>query len=414
MRAKPANGLVMIGVSTVIAGIAGYAVTLLVYRVIGAGEYSLFAVFWAAIYLIIGGLSGIQQEVTRATRPVVAGEAHRASRSRNFGAVVALIVGTIIVATAVFWNGALFVANGWALVWPLAVGAASYVLVAVLTGSLYGLSRWRSIAVMVVFDALARLILVAAALVFDRNVVLLAWLVAVPFPLVLLVVWPVIRRGFVGTSAVDVSYRELSWNAARAVVASISTAVLVSGFPVLLGLTSRAEPSALLGELIFTITLTRAPLIVSVMSLQSYFVVRFRDRSNDWSSLFWRVVGVIAACAVVIAVLGFLLGRPVLEWVSGHPVPISGGVVAVLVLSSALVGILCVSGPAVLARNLHFWYSLGWVVAAVVTIVCIALPIEFLTRVELALLAGPVAGLCVHLATLLSLSRSVARLKEPV
>ena len=57
------SGLVIIGISTVIAGLAGYAVTLLVYRVVGAGSYAIFAVFWAAMYLLIGGLSGIQQEV---------------------------------------------------------------------------------------------------------------------------------------------------------------------------------------------------------------------------------------------------------------------------------------------------------------------------------------------------------------
>ena len=44
----------------------------------------------------------------------------------------------------------------------------------------------------------------------------------------------------------------------------------------MLELTSPGEPRALIGELIFIITLTRAPLIITVMSLQSYFIVQFR------------------------------------------------------------------------------------------------------------------------------------------
>jgi hypothetical protein len=406
---RPANGLVTIGVSTVIAGIAGYAVTLLVYRVVGASSYSVFAVFWAAMYLVIGGLSGIQQEITRATRAVVAGESRPPRRARNFGIVVGCSIAALIVVSAFAWNRAVFPSVGWPLVLPLAIGAGSSVGVAVLAGSLYGLSNWRPVAALVSLDALLRLVLVGCVLIFSRDVVLLAWVVAAPFPVVLLVVWAGIRGRFAGTSTIDSPYRTLAWNAARAVVASVSTAVLVSGFPVLLGLVGRGQSAALLGELIFTITLTRAPLIVSVMSLQSYFVVRFRDRPDTWPSLLWRVLVVIAGCAVVVALLGWWLGRPVLHIVSGHPVPISGAIIAVLVISSALVGMLCVTGPAVLARSLHFPYSLGWALAAVATIGVLILPIDFLPRVILALLVGPIAGLLVHGITLLLVRRSSRR-----
>jgi hypothetical protein len=394
--AKRADGLVVIGGATIIAGIAGYAVTLLVYRVVGASAYAIFAVFWAALYLLVGGLNGIQQEVTRATFAIEPGTRTRPNRARNLGIVATAGVFVLVLATALAWNHAVFTTEGWALVFPLAVGAASYVLVAVLGGSLYGVSQWRFIALMIASDGILRVLLVGIGLIFTRDVVALAWLVALPFPLVVLLLWPVIRRGFVGRTDVDASYRRLSWNALRAVVASVSTAVLVSGFPLLLGVTAHGQPAALVGELIFAITLTRAPLIVSVMALQSYFVVRFRDLGPAWFALFLRALGIVGALAVILAVLGWTAGRPVLEWVSGHPVPISGATIAILVASSALVGALCLTGPAVLARSLHLGYSLGWAVAAVVTIVIMSLPIAFLTKVNCALLIGPVAGLVVH------------------
>jgi hypothetical protein len=403
--ARRADGLVVIGGATIVAGIAGYAVTLLVYRVVGASAYAIFAVFWAALYLLVGGLNGIQQEITRATHPIEAGARTRPSRARNLGIVVAVGVLAAILLTALAWNHAVFGAHGWALVLPLAIGASSYVLVAVLAGSLYGVLHWRSIAAMVATDGVLRILLVGIGLIFTRDVVVLAWLVALPFPIAIVLLWPFVRRGFVGRSDVDSSYRQLSWNALRAVVASISTAVLVSGFPLLLGVTSHGESRALVGELIFAITLTRAPLIVSVMSLQSYFVVRFRNSGEKWFRLFWRVLGIVAVAAVVLAGLGWWLGRPVLEWISGHPTPITGDFVAILVASSALVGALCVTGPAVLARSLHFAYTSGWVAAAVATIVVMVLPLDLLPRVSLALLIGPVVGLLVHLLALALLAR---------
>ena len=52
------------------------------------------------------------------------------------------------------------------------------------------------------------------------DAVVLAWAVALPFPLAIVLLWPAIRRGFVGRSELDVGYRALSWNVARTVVAS--------------------------------------------------------------------------------------------------------------------------------------------------------------------------------------------------
>lgn len=399
--ASKLDGFVLIVVATVITGVAGYLVTWLVYRQIGPAPYALFAIFWAALYLVIGGLSGIQQEITRATHTVEFGSRTRPSRARNFAAVVAIVVFVGVIATATLWVEPVFPQVGWPLVWPLAVGAASYVLVATLCGSLYGVTQWRSLALMISVDGLLRLAMFVAGLAITHDIVVLAWIVALPFPLAVMLLWPVIRKEFVGRSELDVGYRVLTWNVSRTVLASISTAVLVSGFPLLLGVTAQAEDPALVGELIFTITLTRAPLIVTVMSLQSYFIVRFRDQPGTWWRTFLGAQGVVIVGAVVLATLGWWLGPAVFSWVSGAPVSLDGTIIAILVASSALVAALCISAPAVLARSQHFVYSLGWVAAAVVTIVVMVMPMDFLMRVSLALLIGPVAGLIVHLAWLI-------------
>lgn len=406
------NGAVLIIAATVIAGIAGYLVTWLVYRAVKPADYATFAVYWAALYLVVGALSGIQQEITRATRPTEGPASTVPSRARNFGVIAAAAVAVLVVATAPAWVAAVFPDTGWALVWPLAVGATSYVLVATLSGSLYGVSQWRSLAWMVAADGLLRLGIVCAVLVFTNDIVILAWVAAVPFPLTIIVLWPMIRRGFVGRSRVDVGYGALTWNVMRTVLAAASTAILVSGFPLLLGVTAGNEDPAILAELIFTLTLTRAPLIVTVMALQSYLLVMFRNEAAHWWRPFLLSLAAIAAGAMVLAALGWWLGPSVFAWVSGRPVILDGALIAMLVASSALVGALCVSAPAVLARSQHFVYSLGWVVAALVTIAVMVTPLEFLPRVGLAVILGPIAGLLVHVGWLV-LTRVKTREASP-
>jgi len=393
--------------ATVAAGVAGYLVTVLAKRELGDG-YALFAIFWAALYLVVGGLSGIQQEVTRATRPIGT-RTRTTNTARNFALAGGVAVLVAIVSTSPVWSAAVFSGDGWLLVLPLAVGTSSYVLVATLSGSLFGVSQWRSIAILIAVDGLLRLALVAVGLFATDDIVVIAWLVAAPFPITLLIAWPIIRRSFVGTSDLDVGYRALSWNVLRTVFASVSAAVLVSGFPLLLGVVSEGVSARELGEYIFVITLTRAPLIVTVMALQGFLVVRFRDRPDHWLRFFLSVQGVLLVGAAVLSALAWWLGPPVFELVSGDPVTLDGGVMALLVISSALVGALSVSGAAVLARADHFAYSVGWVVAAVVTVVVIALPVDFATRVQWALVAGPVAGLVVHLAWLFGRRSTTAR-----
>jgi O-antigen/teichoic acid export membrane protein len=389
------SGFALLLLATVVAGVAAYVVTVLVPAVVGLANYAFFAVFWSSIYLLVGALSGIQQEVTRATRPIGA-EATPAHRASKFAFVAASVVVVAIVATAPLWVRAVFPTEGWLLVWPLALGAGSYVLVAVLAGSLYGISRWVPLAGLIVADALLRLIALGVVLLFTKNLVALAWAVAVPFPAAIALLWPFIRRSIVGRSELDVGYRAISWNVLRTVLAAASTAAMVSGFPLLLGLASAGQPKAIVGMYILTITLSRAPLIVVAMSLQSFFTVTFRDSVGTFWVVFLRLQAAILAGGLVLAALGWIIGPDVFAFLFPRDPQPDGWFIAVLVLSSALMASLCVTAPAVLARSQHLVYSLGWFAAAVATIVALMLPLDFTARTVTALFVGPAVGLVVH------------------
>lgn len=409
---RPANrrtsrfgGFSLILIATAVSGVASYVVTWIVPHRVGLAGYAVFAVFWSFLYLVVGTLSGIQQEVTRATLPRGPEPSPRPHRARNLAVMAAGSVLTIVVGTAPLWVHAAFPAGGWALVWPLAFGASCYVFVAVLAGSLYGVSAWLPLALMIGLDAVLRLVAVSVALLFTRDVVLLAWAVALPFPGTLLVLWPFIRRSIVGRSQLDVGYRELVRHVSHTMLAAASTGVMVSGLPLLIGLTAPGVSKDVVGLYILTITLTRAPLIVVAMSLQGYFIITFRKNAEHFWRTFLRIQALVFGSGIVLAVIGGLIGPAVFAFLFPGQLGPDGWLIAVLVLSSALVGSLCVSAPAVLARSQHRVYTSGWVVGALVTIAMLLVPLPFTTRTVLALVLAPIAALVVHGSYLVSTGR---------
>lgn len=386
-----------ITIATAVSGVAGYVVTAIVYRVVGAADYAVFATFWGALYLLVGALSGIQQEITRATRRIDPPTEPRVNRARDFGVAVAVIVGVAVAGTAPLWAAG--VLGQLALAWPLAAGAAAYVLVAVLSGSLTGIAYWEPLAAMIAADGVVRLVLVSVTAVFSDDPVVLAWAVVAPFPIVILLIWPFIRRQFVGRSEIDVPVRRLAWNSVRTVIAAAATALIISGFPLLLGATAQHEDQALVGELIFTLTLSRAPVVITVMGLQSFLIVQFRSRA-DAARLHWQLQGAIVIFALMLAALAWWAGPTLLDWVGGTDGQLEGGAVAALVASSALVGMITVSGAATLAKDGHRAYVGGWLIAALVTTLLMVVPVELITRVVAALTIGPLVGLVVHVVAL--------------
>lgn len=403
---RVAGGLSAIVIATAIAGVAGYVITWLVFRQIGAVDYAVFAVFWSTTYLIVGTLSGVQQEITRATHPREPSTPAPRPVARNFAIAVAAVTAAALLAASPLWILVVFPVDGAQLVAPLVIAAAAYVLVAVLAGTLYGLSLWGPIAAMIILDGVLRLCAIAGVLAVTRDPVALAWAVALPFPVALAIVWPVVRRRIIGHNRLDVDARALTWNVARTILAAASTSVLVSGFPAILKLTSPHADAARLGVVVLAITLVRAPLIVSAMSLQSFLIVRLRPAEG----LLRRVaviLAVIVAGGVVLSVAGWFLGPQLFLAFFGPEARVPAGLIAALVGSSVLVAALFVTGPALLSRRGHRAYTVGWAVAAVATVGSLLLPLPFLDKTMVALIAGPLLGMLVQGIGLLGLRSSV-------
>jgi hypothetical protein len=398
-------GVAPILLATAISGGAGYAVNAIVPIFRSPDSYTDFSVLWSALYLIIAALSGVQQEITRATgRRSVANSNDSASPARSFAIVVASVTGVAILLSGSWWLPAVVGGNGWAFSAPLALGTASYVVVAVLCGTMYGLELWTVVALMIGVDGLLRLIGVGVALLLGTGTVGLFWAVIVPFPLTPLILWAFVRTRIVGKSELDVASMRLTWNVLRTIAASAATGVLISGFPLLLAATSPLATKHDLAAVNLSINLIRAPLVIVVLSLQSYFVVRFRNSVDSAFSQFLKLALLVAGATLVLASVAWGLAPVVLGWF-GNAYVLDGWTVAALVAASGLLGILCVSGPLALGLSQHGVYVAGWVIAAVASVLVLLVPGPLVPRMLLALMAGPAIGVFVHTLGVLTLAR---------
>ena len=384
-------------ISTVIAGVAGYIVTWLIYREVGPAQYAQFAIFWSALYLIIGGLSGIQQEVTRGSSIRREEAAQTSPVARSFAVIAAALVTLLVIATAPLWSTGVFGESWMNFTLPLALGAGSYVVVAVISGSLYGVSNWMLLALSISLDAIIRLVLVCISSLFMQELKYLTWAVVIPFILVPLLLLPLLFRALKKKATLDVGLRELSWNSARTVLAAMATALIVSGYPLLLGLTTRNIEASLMGELIFVITITRAPLIVIFTALQSFFLIRFKVPVREMSKNLFLILSVVIGITALVSLISGFIGVEAFHLITNRAMSVSNLFISLLVISSGTIACLSVTGAALLSRSKHSYYLFGWVCAGVLTVMILLLPVSPMDKVELSLIAPPLFGLIVHI-----------------
>ena len=394
-RTEP-RGLVLILGATALAGVSGYAIQLLAAALIpSAAGYVQFSAFWSAMYILGSAVGGVQQEVARATQPYATGdEARRSLKPFLLGAV--LIVAAVGSIFAILTGQFAFTTDQVMLEIALVVGLIGYVVTSIATGLFYGVHRLAAVAALVAVDAVVRGVAVVTGLIVGAPLWVLAFAIAVPFGLAVGAVWIAVRSRVRGRYTVDASTGRLGRNALHTVVAAAAIGLLVTGMPLVFTVALADAPAVTVASLTLLVTLTRAPFIIPVMALQSYLIVLFRSSEGLGSARARRWRAPIAAGAVGAVALAWFVGPWAVRLVSSGQYDVGGLTSSLVVLSAVLVGLMCVTGPAILARNNHLAYAAGWLLAAATTLACFLLPLEPVTLVVVALLAGPIVGLVVH------------------
>ena len=399
---RAGNGLGTIAIATVVAGAIGYVILALVPKfVTDPARYLEFTSFWSGLYLLVSAVSGLQQEVARASAPASTDQAGGSAGGLGRLALASgLGVAALVGLTSPLWARSLFAERPGPLVVALVVALVGYVGVAVLGGVFYGLKLWPAVAFMTIADGVLRLVFVVTALLTGPDLGIVGWAVALPFSLALGLTWLVFGRRVRGRYRVDVGPTVLASNAAKTVGGAVALGVLTSGLPLLLGLAPTSESKAAVGALTFVVILTRAPLVVPILALQGWLIVFFRDRSEDRLRTLVRLEVGVLGVSVLVALVAFVVEPWLLQALWGARYLVDGPTCAGVVFTAGLTGALCISGPATLASGRHSAYLFGWAAAAVLTVGMFFLPLPFVPRALLAITIGPVVGIAVHLGAM--------------
>jgi O-antigen/teichoic acid export membrane protein len=404
-----------VGAAAIIVAIAGYVAQFLAARWLGPAEYTTFAVFWAVLYIVVGTLSGVGQEVIRVSRVSKIQFDAAATTDRGHGnpriGLLAITIGTctslVVFLTGLIWGPRAFGAD-WLAPLVLLSLAGVFVSGTLAVGSMFaGLARWRTYSLLVTLEGVARLVFFVLAALLLPTVLgfsIAAVLAFVPGILVGLLWGPLRRESFSIRSDAPVGLS--TTRIIRSMAASSLSSVLVVGWPALLSAAAGANPrgstAVSLGVLILLVTLTRAPLMVPLTSFQNALVARFTGlglpERRRWVA---AGIGIIAAASGLLAGLAALFGPPLLPLIFGGAYQVGPGLVAALTGAAAGLGIITLTGVAAITSGKHSRYLLGWLVAIVVALLVLFLaPVPFEWAAVLALFAGPLAGAAVQLGAL--------------
>ena len=387
-----------LSLATVFAAASGFVVMWIASWALDAESgYNYFLAFWGLFFAATGLIDGITQETTRA---VAASRETKARGTANpwklGGAIGAVLAGAALAAGAV-GMARLVPSNPGAATGLLAFGLLSYAFQAVLSGILSGSGLWGRYAALVAMDSGIRLVLAVVVWAFGGGLVefLVITVIGALSWILILALSPV-------HVTLDVDRATFVRRVASAMIASGASAALITGFPTA---ASAAFPAATSGAAVAAINnavmLTRAPVLVPLQRFQSALVVRFvRQRGRVYQALAAPVAAILG-----VGLAGFAAAWAVGPWilrVAYKPeLFVDGLTLGLLTFASAFMGMLMITGVAVLALERHGFYVAGWLAATATAFAVLFLaPWGVTATVVAALFAGPVVGTLVHLAGL--------------
>lgn len=387
-----------LSLATVFAAASGFVVMWIASWALDAESgYNSFLAFWGLFFAATGLIDGITQETTRAVAASRQTKVRGTANPWKLGGAIGVVLAGAALAAGVVGMGRLVPSNPSAATGLLAFGLLSYAFQAVLSGILSGSGLWSRYAALVAMDSGVRLVL--AVVVWALGGGLVEFLV---ITVIGALSWILILALSPRRVTLDVDRATFVRRVASAMVASGASAALITGFPTA---ASAAFPAATSGVAVAAINnavmLTRAPVLVPLQRFQSALVVRFvQQRGRVYQALAAPVAAILG-----VGLAGFAAAWAVGPWilrVAYKPeLFVDGLALGLLTFASAFMGMLMITGVAVLALERHGFYVAGWLAATATAFAVLFLaPWGVTATVVAALFAGPVVGTLVHLAGL--------------
>lgn len=397
-------GALAVGGGLVAASATTYGFLAVSARALGPAAYAPISVLWSALFLVTATVwMPVEQEVARLVGArVVRGEGARPVSLA--GARAALVVGApsviALAAAAVLGSGTLFDGRtgvGLALVAAVVAFGPNHLTRAALAGTgsfgRYGLC--------IALDSATRLALsVALALAGVDDPVPYAVAVAVA-PLAPVVAF----RGRWGAAAAPGPPVEPVHRRVLPLVAGQALAqLLVNGGPIAVALLAAPGEEAAAGRFLAALLIARIPLFFfqAVQSSLLPGLARLEaagDRTG-FVGLVGRLVSVVTALGVVAIAGAWTVGPWAVRLGFGADFALGRRDLALLAAAAGAVMLAHVLAHAGIALAGHAQVTVGWGVGVAVALVVLALGDDLVLRVELALLAGSVAGAGAHAGSL--------------
>lgn len=396
-----------VGLASVVSAVASLLVTVFATLSLSTAQNADFLTYWSMLFMVLGVLGGVQNEVTRAVRSASLGigDAPGPTPGTGRGARVlpiALAIGgalaAVLVVSSPWWSGPVLGGPDGVAVAALAGAAVAFAGHAAVAGALSGRGAWNAFAGLVAAESTVRLVLAAGALAVGWALDGLHVAVAAATGTWLLVgIASRPARTALGARA-DVPPAALLRRTGQAMVAAASSAALVVGFATLLRLTT--DPVVFLATaapLLVAVQLTRAPLLMPLGAFQGVAITHFlAHRDRGLAALRPFVLGLLGLGALGAAAAA-AVGPWLMATVLGEEYRVPGALLAALTFDGALLALVTLTGSAVLALDRHAVYAAGWVAATVTSVGVLLLPLALEPRTVLALAAGPLVGVVVHL-----------------
>lgn len=393
-----------LSLATVFAALSGFVVIYLASWTLDDQGYAEFQAYWGLFFACTGFLDGLMQETTRAVSAARETERRGDANPWRLGVILGFAALLVVAVSGFWWMPMLVTGSTGSATALIAIGLLFYTFQAVLSGILSGLGLWTRYAWLVALDSGIRFVLALAAWLLGWNLVafLIITVIGAASWLVILASSAEARQAI--RAGVDVDRASLARRVGSAMLATGASAVLITGFPVLVQATSPTEAGTVVSvaALMQAVTLTRAPILVPLQRFQSALIVRFvSNRQNLYSALLTPVSAVLGL-GVLGGGLAWLIGPWILDTFFRDGLQVPGLILAVLTFASACTGALMITGSATLALERHRAYVTGWLSATVIALAVLLLPFSLELRVCVSLVIGPVVGVLVHLVAVRS------------
>ena len=400
--------------SSVIAAAATFAISVVAAYFLSHSEFRQFqSAFWPLVFGIYGITGAIQQETTRAVgASLLQNPESRTHTNRlSYSAVAALLglsIAAIVVMTSPLWSSA-FPTYPQMSVVLIAFGVVIYAVYAAVSGASAGRDSWYFYAVLGSGEALIRLAATLAAVVLSWH--LLGFETAVVVASLIWVPWIIFSRigRQIWASNLDVSPTRYAQNIVMLMCSSASASVLMTAFPFFL-LLSTQDRNAQLNAIVAAIGVTRSPIMMPLQAFQGVAISAFlKHQEHPMRALarpcFW-ILGIGSFGALLAYLIGPFLFDIFYPKYSGLA---PGTMLAVLTFESAIIAVLVLAGNLAIALNMHRLYVSGWVCAAALALLLLHMPLDVVSRTELALGAAPLCGFTVILVGILRGSKVESR-----